>query len=168
MPLTPFHLGPGLFFGVLTLRFFNLWAIIFGSIVMDIEPLILVLIKRCYHCSHHGFFHSILGAIFGSLILAQILWLFRKKLNQISLKFKISQSFSFKNLYFSSLFAWLIHIFFDNLTHDDVFLFWPSHFKPFFIGKKIYWPLNLIFLLFGVFGFLIFIFKIKKEKNVRH
>ncbi len=168
MPLTPLHLGFGLFFGGLTLKFFNLWAILFGSVVMDLEPLILVLIKKCYFCAHHGFFHSILGAIFGSLVLALILWAFRKKLNQISLRFKISQSFSFQNLYFSSLFAWLIHIFFDNLTHDDVFLFWPSYFKPFFIGKKIYWPLSFVFLLFGIFGFLIFVFKIKKEKNVRH
>jgi membrane-bound metal-dependent hydrolase YbcI (DUF457 family) len=168
MPLTPFHLGPGFFSWILAPKFFNLWAIIFGSVVMDIEPLILILIKRCYYCPHHGFFHSILGAIFGSLILAKILSIFRKRLNQISLKFKICQSFSFKNLYFSSLFAWLIHIFFDNLTHDDVFLFWPLNFKPFFVGKRIYWLLNFVFLIFGIFSFLIFVFKIKKEKNVRY
>ncbi len=157
MPLTPFHLGPGLFLGSLTLRFFNLWAVLLGSIVMDIEPIVLLIIGKCYSCHHHAFFHSILGAIFGSLILAAILWKFREKLNQISLRFKISQSFSFKNLYFSSLIAWLIHIFLDNLCHSDVFLFWPSHFKPLFIGKEIYWPLNLICLIFGIVGLLIFI-----------
>jgi len=166
MPLTPFHLGPGLFLGSLTLRFFNLWAILLGSIVMDIEPTVLLIIRKCYSCPHHAFFHSILGAIFGSLILAAILWKFREKLNQISLRFKISQSFSFKNLYFSSLIAWLIHIFFDTLTHFDVFLFWPSHFKPLFIGKEIYWPLNLIFLIFGIFGFLLAYKKIKTPKNL--
>ena len=166
MPLTPFHLGPGLFLGSLTLRFFNLWAILLGSIVMDIEPTVLLIIRKCYSCPHHSFFHSILGAIFGSLILSAILWKFREKLNQVSLKFKISQSFSSKNLYFSSLIAWLIHIFFDNLTHFDVFLFWPSHFKPLFIGKEIYWPLNLIFLIFGIFGFLLAYKKIKTPKNL--
>ena len=166
MPLTPFHLGPGLFLGSLTLRFFNLWAILLGSIVMDIEPTVLLIIRKCYSCPHHGFFHSILGAIFGSLILSFVLWKFREKLNQISLRFKISQSFSFKNLYFSSLITWLIHIFFDNLTHFDVFLFWPSHFKPLFIGKEIYWSLNLIFLIFGIFGFLLVYKKIKTPKNL--
>jgi hypothetical protein len=166
MPLTPFHLGPGLFLGALTLKFFNLWAILLGSIVMDIESTVLLIINPCLSCPHHGFFHSILGAILGSLILAAILYKFREKLNRISLKFKISQPFSFKVLFSSSLVAWLIHIFFDNLTHFDVFLFWPSHFKPLFIGKEIYWPLNLVFLIFGIFGFILAYKKIKTPKNL--
>ena len=163
MPLTPFHLGPGLFLGSLTLRFFNLWAILLGSIVMDIEPLVLIFIHRCYHCPHHWFFHSILGAIFGSLILAAILWRFRERLNQISLKFKISQPFSFKVLFFSSLVAWLIHIFFDSLTHFDVFPLWPSHFNPIFIGKEVYWPLTFLFIIFGILGLILFYRKLRKQ-----
>jgi len=166
MPLTPFHLGPGLFLGSLTLRFFNLWAVLLGSIVMDIEPAVLLIIYRCYHCPHHSFFHSIFGAIVGSLILAAILWRFREKLDKISLKFKISQSFSFPVLFFSSLAAWILHIFFDSLTHFDVFPFWPSEYNPIFIGPEIYWPLNLIFLIFGIFGFLLAYKKIKTPKNL--
>jgi len=162
MPLSPFHLGPGLLFGVLTLKFFNFWAILLGSVVMDLEPLILLIINPCYSCPHHSFFHSILGAILGSLILSFILYKVREKLNQISLKFKISQSFSFKNLYFSSLIAWLIHIFFDSLTHFDVFPFWPSHFNPIFIGKEVYWPLHLVCLIFGIAAYFLW------KKYVRH
>jgi len=155
MPLTPFHLGPGLFLGSLTLRFFNLWPILLGSIVMDIEPLVLLIIKKCYQCPHHWFFHSILGAIFGSLILAAILWRFREKLDKISLKYKIRQSFSFLVLFSSSLVAWLIHVFFDSLTHFDVFLLWPLKYQPTFIGKEIYWPLNLIFIILGIIALVI-------------
>jgi len=184
MPLTPLHLGPGLLLGGLTLSFFNLWAVLLGSVVMDIEPVILLLINPCYSCSHHGFFHSILGATVGSLILAAILYFFRKPLNEISLKFKIQQppslakrgevrdearpqrSFSFPVLFFSSLISWLIHIFFDNLTHFDVFLFWPSHFKPLFVGKEIYWPLSIICLILGIFGFVLVYKKIKTTKNL--
>lgn len=166
MPLTPFHLGPGLFLGALTLKFFNLCTILLGSIVMDIEPMVLLIVNPCLSCPHHGFFHSILGAILGSLILAVILYSQKEKLNKLSLKFKIQQSFSFPVLFFSSLLSWLIHIFFDNLTHFDVFLFWPSHFKPLFIGKEIYWPLSLICLIFGIFGFLLVYKKIKTPKNL--
>jgi len=155
MPLTPFHLGPELFLGVLTLKFFNLWPILLGSIVMDIEPLVLLIIKKCYQCPHHWFFHSILGAIFGSLILAAILWRFREKLDKISLKYKIRQSFSFLVLFSSSLVAWLIHVFFDSLTHFDVFLLWPLKYQPTFIGKEIYWPLNLIFIILGIIALVI-------------
>ena len=155
MPLTPFHLGPGLFLGSLTLRFFNIWAILLGSVVMDIEPTILLIFIRCYDCPHHWFFHSILGAIFGSLILAAILWRFREKLDKISLKYKIRQSFSFLVLFSSSLVAWLIHVFFDSLTHFDVFLLWPLKYQPTFIGKEIYWPLNFLFIIFGIIALVI-------------
>lgn len=162
MPLPPFHLGPGLLLGILTIRFFNLWAILLGSIIMDIEPAILLLINPCYNCSHHSFLHSVLGAILGSLILAIILFLFQKPLNEISLKFKIEQPFSFKVLFSSSFIAWLVHIFFDSLAHPDVFPFWPSSFNPIFIGREIYWPLNFIFIIFGILGLILFINKIKK------
>lgn len=164
MPLTPLHLSPGLLLGILTKKFFNFWALLLGSVVMDIEPLFLLIINPCYSCPHHWFFHSILGAIFGSLMLATILWRFREKLDKISLKFKIQQPFSFKILFSSSLVAWLIHIFFDSLTHPDVFPFWPSHFNPIFIGKEVYWPLNLILLILGILA-LILIYRQFKTEN---
>lgn len=163
MPLTPFHLGPGLFLGVLTLRFLNLWAILLGSIIMDLEPAVrLILLKGCYSCPHHGFFHSILGAILGSLVLSIILWIFRGKLDRISLRFKIRQSFSFPVLFFSSLTAWLTHIFFDSLAHNDVFLFWPLKYSPILIGPRIYWPLSFIFIVLGIIGLFITWKKFKK------
>ena len=163
MPLTPLHLGPGLLLGVFTIKFFNLWAILLGSVVMDVEPMVLLIVNPCYSCPHHWFFHSILGAILGSLILAAILYKFREKLNQISLKFRISQPFSFKILFFSSLVAWLIHIFFDSLTHFDVFPLWPSHFNPIFIGKEVYWPLTFLFIIFGILGLILFYRKLRKQ-----
>ena len=161
MPLTPFHLGPGLFLGILTLKFFNLWAILLGSVVMDVEPLVLLSIGKCYQCPHHGFFHSFLGAIFGSLILSFILWKFKEKINQISLKYKISQSFSFKNLYFSSLIAWLLHVLFDSFMHYDVFPFWPSKFNPFLELISIS-QVYLLAIILGIIGLGLLFRKIKK------
>lgn len=157
MPLTPLHLGPSLLLGVFTLRFFNLWALLLGSVVMDLEPTIFMsrnILQGCYGCPDHGFFHSILGAILGSLILAAILGKFREKLDKISLKYKIQQSFTFPVLFFSSLVAWLIHIFFDSLTHFDVLPFWPLKYNPILIGPKVYWPLNLILLIIGLIGLI--------------
>lgn len=165
MPLTPIHLGPSLFFGAFTLRFFNLWALLLASVIMDIEPTILLtinILNQCRGCPDHSFFHSIFGAILGSLILGVVLLKFKEKLNKISLKFGIIQSFSFKTLFFSSLTGWLIHIFFDSLTHPDVFPFWPSEYKPIFIGPKGYWPLNFILLIFGIMGLFIISRKIQK------
>lgn len=164
MPLTPLHLGPGFFLGILTLKFLNLWAILLASVIADIEPIILIIILKCYRCPHHWFFHSILGAILGSLVLAFILGRFRKKLNEISLKFGIKQSFSFKILFSSSLIAWLIHLIFDSLTHYDVFPFWPFDYNPIYIGPRIYWQLSFILLILGVFSLFLF-YKVLDKKN---
>ena len=153
MPLTPFHLGPGWLLGIFGLRFLNLWAVLIGSIIMDLEPLVLLIINRCYFCPHHGFFHSILGAIFGSFLLASVLFYFRKKLEKVLLKIGIRQSFSFKSLYFSSLLAWLVHIFLDNLTHYDVFLFWPAKIKIFYFGHGPYWTLNFVLFLISLVAY---------------
>lgn len=164
MPLTPLHPGPALLLASLFPKFFNLWALLLGSLVMDIEPAVWLAIERCYFCPHHGPFHSILGAIFGSLILAVILYKFRQKLNEIFLRFKIQQLYSFKVLFFSFFLGWLIHVFFDSLTHFDVFPFWPLTFNPIFIGREVYWPLNLILLISGIIG-LILIFQ---KSKLRH
>ncbi len=165
MPLTPFHLGPGLLLGMLTLRIFNLWAILLGSAVMDIEPLILIFVKHCYNCYNHGFWHSILGAIVGSLILATILWILRGRLNKISLRFQIQQSFSFTVLFLSSVIAWLIHILLDSLTHYDVFLLWPLKQNLILIGPQIYWLLNIFLLIFGIIGVVILIKKMYEARK---
>lgn len=133
---------------------------------MDIEPLALVVAKGCYQCPHHGFFHSIGGAILGSLIIGFFLWIFRGKLNGISLKFKISQSFSFLILFLSSLSAWLTHVFFDSLTHNDVFPFWPLKYNPILVGRELYWPLGFILLVLGAVGLFLIYRKVKTNTKV--
>lgn len=165
MPLTPLHLGAGLFLANLSKRL-NLWGLLFGSFVMDMEPLILIISKNCYNCYHHGFFHSILGAISGGLILSLILFAMKDKLGKISLKFNIAQNFSFGMLYFSSVLAWSIHVFFDSLTHFDVFPFWPYHFKLYYLGPKAYWSLNYILLILLILGSIMFYTNYKKNKKI--
>jgi len=162
MPLTPFHLGAGIFIAALFLKTFNIWALLAGSVVMDFEPLILVIVKHCYHCPHHGFFHSILGAIIGSIIIAVFLWLFKNFFKKISPK---TQSFSFIVLFYSALIAWLIHIFIDSMCHSDVFLFFPSLIQPTFIGRFLYWPLGGALFLLGIVGLIILVVKLLKLKK---
>ena len=134
---------------------------------MDLEAFVLAITKcggllETRGCANHGFFHSILGAIFGSLVIALILWIFRGKLNKISLKLKFKQLFSIPVLFFSALIAWLIHIFFDSLSHPDVFIFWPLEYNPILIGPKAYWPSNLILLVFFIIAIVVII---KKRKS---
>ncbi len=160
MPLTPLHPGPVLLLGGLFPKFFNLWALFLGSIVMDIEPVGGIILTGS---SYHGPLHTILGAVFGSLMIAIILWQFRGELKNVSLKLKIGQNFSFLVLFFSALVAWLTHIFFDGLVHADVLPFWPSEYNPILIGRTAYWPLNLILLIFLIIA--LFVIKSKRPMS---
>jgi len=156
MPLTPLHPGSALILGVLFPKFFNLWALFLGSTLMDVEPVVGIILTGY---SYHGFLHTILGAISGSLLVAVILWQFRRELNNISLKLKLRQFFSFPALFFSALVAWLIHIFFDSLSHADVLPFWPSERNPILIGHTAYWPSSLILLTLLIAALIIIIKK---------
>lgn len=166
MPLTPFHLGPGLFFGMLFLRFVNIYAFLIGSVIMDLEPLTLIIVKRCYFCEHHPFLHTVIGGILGSLAVAFILKYFEKPLQKLSAKLNVKQSFSMPAIYLSCFSAWILHIFFDSLTHSDVHPLWPSTYNPILIGTKIMIPLHLIFFALGVIGLVLFCINLKKS-NVK-
>ncbi len=159
------HLGPSLFLGALGFRFFNLWALLLGSVLMDGENIYLLLaniMEGCPKCSHHGLFHSILGAIIGSFILAFFLFEVKKLLLKISLK----QSFSFSVLFFSSLIGWLSHILADAIVHKDVFLFWPLENTPFLISWNLYWPISYWFAGMGIISAIILIIRLKHQKTL--
>ena len=165
---TPTHLGPSLLFLAIKPKIFNSWALLLGSVVMDFENVFLVILnvlKDCPGCSHHGFFHSILGAILGSLILAFVLKKLETPLRKMSLRLRIDQSFSFKILFFSSLLGWTLHILADSLVHYDVFFFWPLKTTPFLISWTLYWPLSYIFTTIGAISLAIIIRKTIESKE---
>lgn len=165
MPLTPFHLGGGLFLGSLNQRFFNLWVLLLASALPDLEPFYLIFAKRCYTCPHHDFFHSILGAFLGSLILALILYGLRDVLKKTLInvfKYKSFHSYSFGILFASSLAGWLLHVFFDSLTHFDVSPFWPSKLNPLLLDPGTYWLLSFFLLVLGIIGLLRILKEAKK------
>lgn len=162
MPLTPTHLGPGLFAYSLKPRLFNFWALALGSMVMDGENVfwtIMNLFRSCTPaCGHHGFFHSILSAVLGSFILSFFLKL-------VSDRFK--KDWSMPKLFYSSFLGWLSHIFLDSLVHADVFLFWPIRINPFLISWSLYRPLSLGLSVLGLISLLIITLRKLLKKHER-
>ena len=67
MPLTPFHLGPALFLGLIFFRFVNLPSFLAANVVVDLEPFFVLLFGLDYPL--HGFFHSFLGGSLAALAL---------------------------------------------------------------------------------------------------
>lgn len=166
MPLTPFHLGPGLFFGILTFRFLDLLAFLIGSILLDIEPTSVVLYNLNYpylSYPHHGILHSFFSGIFTALLIALILSNYKEKISNYLGKFNLSQKSSFLSIFLGALFGHWIHVIFDSFMHYDVFPFWPSNFNPFLDLISV--PQNYFLCsALGIIGLTLLIIKAKKKK----
>ncbi len=130
MPLTPYHFGPGLFIGLLFLSFIDFPTFLIASVIVDIEPFLVLLFNLNYPL--HGFFHSFLGGTIIALILTVIMTKIREFFTPLMRFFKIEQEISFKKILFASLLGINIHILLDSPIYTDIRPFFPLDFNPFY------------------------------------
>ena len=164
MPLTPFHLGPGLFFGMISFRFLDLTAFLLGSVVLDIEPF-FALITGNIKEPHH-YFTSFLAGILGAIIVLIIVVIFKKHINKLLSKIHLPQTSTTLSIFLGALAGCWIHVIFDSFMHYDVSPFWPSHFNPFLhliSNSENYFLCSI----FGIIGLGLLFFKIKKYGKQR-
>ena len=132
MPFTPIHMGPGIFIKALLQGSFSLMVFGWTQIVMDIQPLI-VLITGEGHL--HGFSHTYIGAS----ILAIVSALSGKYLSQLGLVILgISKTKPIKIIWWVAFFSAFIgsysHVYLDSIMHTDVEPFYPFSLDNQFIG----------------------------------
>jgi len=103
VPLTPFHLGPGLFFGMLSFRFLDLTAFLLGSIVLDVEPFFAFITGNLGQ--PHHYFTSFLGGILGAIVVLIIVVIFKKQIIKWFDKVRLAQNSSNLSIFFGGLFG---------------------------------------------------------------
>ena len=124
MPFTPIHMGPGILIKSLLQGSFSLMVFGWTQIVMDIQPLI-VLISGEGHL--HGFTHTYVGAILIAIFAA----LTGKYLSELGLKIlKISKtnnsiSIAWWVVFLSAFIGSFSHVLLDSIMHSDVEPFFP-------------------------------------------
>lgn len=128
MPITPFHLGPALFFGLIFFRYVNFPAFLVSSVIVDIEPFLVIVFWLDYPL--HGFFHSYLGGSIAALAVFFVMM----KLNRSAQKrmdfFKLKQETSSRGIFIASFFGAYLHIFFDSFLYTDIRPFFPVDVNP--------------------------------------
>ena len=129
MPLTPFHLGPGLLIGLLFLSYIDFSTFLVASVIVDVEPILVLTFNLDYPL--HGFFHSFLGGTFVAFLLAAVMSKVRESLSPLLSFFKLEKKSSFKNILLASLSGIYIHILLDSRMHRDIQPFYPLDFNPF-------------------------------------
>ena len=165
MPFTPFHMGPGILVKGLMQGSFSLMAFGWTQIVMDIQPLI-VLITGEGHL--HGFSHTYIGATFLAIIsavtgkyLSQLgLWIFRITASyRTSIPWAVVLTSAFIGSY--------SHVLLDSIMHADVQPFYPLTLHNSFQGIITASALHNLCLYSGLIGAGIYYYMSWKSKNVQ-
>jgi len=167
MPFTPIHMGPGILIKSLLQGSFSLMVFGWTQIVMDIQPLI-VLISGEGHL--HGFTHTFVGAILITVIAA----LTGKYLSEFGLKIiRISKndnpiSIVWWVVFLSAFIGSFSHVLLDSIMHSDVEPFFPFILDNQFLGLISVSMLHKVFLYSGLVGAAIYYgvnWKLKKKTN---
>ena len=157
MPFTPFHLGPGLLFGLLLIRYIDFPTFIIANVIIDIESFIVLSLNLDYPL--HGFFHSFMGGTIAAFLLTAGMRALRESLNPLTNFLKVEQEHSTRSILTASLFGIYLHIILDSLLYSDIKPFYPFDFNPFLdttrIGLGVYGNCFLSFVL----GVILYIFR---------
>ena len=163
MPLTPFHLGPALFFGLIFFRHLNLPAFLVANVIVDTEPFIVLLFGLDYPL--HGFFHSFLGGSLIALVLYLAIVRMYPYVKRAMDTFRVGQDMSRRKIMLSCLSGVYLHIILDSVLYTDIMPFFPSGVNPFYMlggigGSHIY--LSCVLML--VAGICLFYYCRKRNK----
>jgi len=123
MPFTPFHFGPALLiYGVFV--FLDPIALIYGSILVDLEPAIVMFLRLNYPL--HGFTHSIVGVFLLLPIVYVATVVTRRLLPDIDFFFTSkSRKFTLNITVASALIGSFSHVFLDSFLYQEMNLAWP-------------------------------------------
>ncbi len=124
MPFTPVHMGPGILIKALLQGSFSLMVFGWAQIVMDIQPLIVIITGEGHL---HGFSHTYIGAT----LLAIVAALSGKYLSELGLKILgISNNnkaikITWVVVFISAFIGTYSHVVLDSIMHSDLEPFYP-------------------------------------------
>jgi uncharacterized protein DUF4184 len=133
MPITPFHMEPGMLVKAILQGFFSL--IIFGwaQLLMDLQPILVVLTGKG---NLHGFSHTYIGAtliaIFSALTgkwVYQAIMVFIKKdfSDYQKLLFDVPKKLTMRVCVVSAFIGTYSHVLLDSIMHADVEPYYPIY-----------------------------------------
>jgi membrane-bound metal-dependent hydrolase YbcI (DUF457 family) len=155
MPLTPFHLGPSSWIGLLFFRLFHLPTLIVASVIVDIEPFLVIAFDLDYPL--HGYLHTFLGGTVVAILLAIVMYLLRNPTRRLMEAFKLAQTTTFSVILWTALFGVYLHILLDAPLYKDIQPFYPLNENPLYgilSGSTIYLFCGISFLIGLIFYIL--------------
>jgi hypothetical protein len=128
MPFTPIHFGPNILLGLPLYRRVDFVALVLVSVVVDIEPLVVMLLDLDYPL--HGYCHTLLiGSLIG-LLVGLILYAFRTTVTKILARLKLAHSPTLLRSAISGVVGAWLHVLYDAPIYQDIRPFFPIDSNP--------------------------------------
>jgi membrane-bound metal-dependent hydrolase YbcI (DUF457 family) len=123
MPFTPFHVGPAIPVKAAMDKKFSLLVYAWAQIVMDLQPLIVILTRRG---RTHGITHTFLGAaVLGAVAVVTGKYLGELILNLLSFGKRPKAIIPWRVAILSGFVGSFSHVLLDALVYSDMSPFWP-------------------------------------------
>lgn len=154
MPITPLHIWQGTILKALLQGSFSLMVFGWAQIIMDIQPLYVVLAdSRLF--ALHGFSHTYLGAT----LLAVVSALSGKYVAAWGLtRLKMPEQISWLCAFFSAFLGTYSHVVLDSIMHDDIQPFFPFSLENPFMDVMTIEQLHWFCLISGFIGSILYYF----------
>jgi membrane-bound metal-dependent hydrolase YbcI (DUF457 family) len=130
MPFTPLHLGPVFVFGLFLRRWLHLPTLIVASIAVDVEPLLVIVLKLDYPL--HGYLHTFLFAIPYGIAVGYAMIYLEKPFNSLykALLLEEAKPIDKKPFLLAGLIGTISHILLDSPLYGDIHPFYPLKANP--------------------------------------
>jgi len=128
MPFTPFHFGFHAALAFWFRRWLDLPVFILTNIVIDIEPLLVMVFGLDYPL--HGHCHTFLiGGMVGALY-AVLAYFLRRWTGKGMALLGLDYTTTFVKIFFSAILGVFFHVLFDAILYRDIRPFWPWDKNP--------------------------------------
>jgi len=156
MPFTPIHMGPGILIKAIMQTSFSLMVFGWTQIVMDIQPLIVMLSGEGHL---HGFTHTYIGASLVAVFSALTgKYLSEIGLNILRIKHGVENIIPWKVVFISAFSGSFTHVLLDSIMHYDVEPFYPFTLNNAFLNFISIELLHKLCLYSGLAGAAIYYF----------
>lgn len=130
MPFTPFHFGLHATIALPLRRYLDLPVFILASVVVDLEPLAVMVLNLNYQL--HGYCHTFLIGGMVGLFWGGIAARTGALLNKIMKAFRLEHEPNVRRALISGVLGVWLHILLDAPIYDDIRPFWPIKANPLF------------------------------------
>lgn len=128
VPLTPFHLGPGVLFGLLLLGYVDLPTVVVGSVVVDWRAALVYF--GFWPGPRHGWMHTYVGSLAFSLAVVAAMVAVRPRIDGTLERLGIRQRVSTAKIAAGAFLAVVIHVTIDAFHHPAMRPFLPLDGNP--------------------------------------